>query len=461
MALIIPGIPGSIQNLAQERTLERVFNDALFPRQLFRMEATPEVWQANLGEQAVFTRTGLIAPAITALVPGQDPSPQSYDTEQWDAVASQFGNTIDTHMPSSNVALASLFLRNTQTLGMNAGQTLDRISRNRLFTSYLSGECSVRIVGSIGASTIAVSSANGFTQQLNAGRISPVSTLNPIPITFTAVGEPANTVVSFSLVDPSQPFGPAVLVLGTPLTTAVIVRSGILAATRARRLRIGGASTVDGLSSANILTLNDVISAVSRLRDLNVAPHADGRYHVHLSAQAEAQIFRDNQWQRLHQSMPDSYAYKELAIGEAVGCIFFRNTQDPNDTTVNSKISLPGIGGGAFLAPEIGGEITTEAGLAIRRTIVTGGGVLYEKFLDEGAYITEAGVTGKIGEFSIVNNGAQVMTNRIRFIIRAPLDRLQQVLSQTWSWSGDFPAPSDALTGDSARFKRAVVIEHA
>jgi hypothetical protein len=119
------------------------------------------------------------------------------------------------------------------------------------------------------------------------------------------------------------------------------------------------------------------------------------------------------------------------------------------------------FGGLAILAPEIGGEIVTAAGLPVVRTVVTGGGVMYEKYLDESKYISEAGVTGKIGEFSLVNGGVQVMTQRIRFILRSPLDRLQQVVSQSWSWSGDFPVPSDRLTGNAAAFKRAVVIEHA
>jgi hypothetical protein len=35
------------------------------------------------------------------------------------------------------------------------------------------------------------------------------------------------------------------------------------------------------------------------------------------------------------------------------------------------------------------------------------------------------------------------------------------MVGQAWSWSGDFPIPSDVLSGDGARFLRAVVIEHA
>lgn len=461
MSLLIPGIPSSIAELAQSRTLERVFHDALFPRLLFRLEAVPELWQANLGEQMIFTRTGLIAPSITPIQPGQDPAPQSFSTEQWDAVASQYGNTIDTHMPSNYVTLASLFLRNTQQLGLNAGQSLNRLARNRLFAAYLAGETTTRTIGVIGANTLQVSSLSGFTQVVVGGRLQTVSSLAPLPVTFSMVGEPANTVIGFAANDPAQPLGPGVLTFASALTTAVTVRSGVYASNRSRRLRVGGAATVDGISGANILTLNDVISAVSRLRDLSVPPHADGRYHVHLSAQAEAELFRDNHWQRLHQSLPESYAYRALAIGEAVGCIFFRNSEDPSVDTVSSTIALPGTTGGALLAPEIGAEVVNDAGLPIRRTIVTGGGVLYEKYLDESRYISEAGVTGKIGEFSIVNNGAQVMTSRIRLILRSPLDRLQQVVSQTWSWSGDFPVPSDQTSGDAARFKRAIVLEHS
>jgi hypothetical protein len=224
---------------------------------------------------------------------------------------------------------------------------------------------------------------------------------------------------------------------------------------------VGGGATVDALTGTNILTLNDIITAVSRLRQNNIPPHADGYYHVHAEPEAEAQLFRDNHWQRQHESVPDHYRYRDLAIGKVVGSIVQRNTEVPSAQTVRSTIGLPGGGAGALLAPEIGAEVANEAGLPIRRTIVTGGGSMYEKFIDESRYITEAGVLGKIGNFSVTNNGLAIMTDRIRYLLRTPQDRLQQVVSQTWSWSGDFPIPTDALTGDDALFKRAICIEHA
>ena len=462
MSLALQGVPAQITNLLQDRTLERVFHDALFPRLLYRAEARPELWMANLGERMVFTRSGLIGVDTRPLVPGNDPVPQTYQTEQWEAEASQHGNTIDTHMPSSHVALASLFLRNTQQLGLNAGQTLNRLTRDPLYRAYLSGEAMVDVATGGAGTTLHVNTLNGFSQQLQNGRLNPVGPANPLPITFSTA-EPANTVIGVAPDNATEPYGPGTITLGAATSGAIAARVGVFTATRARRLRVGGGATVDALTATDVLTLNDIIAGVSRLREQNVPPHPDGQYHVHMTPQAEAEIFQDNHWQRLHQSLPEGAAYRDLAIGQAVGCYFYRNNENPSAETVDPArtIAIAGGAGGATLAQEIGAELTNEAGVPIRRVIITGGGALYEKYIDESKYITDAGVTGKIGQFSIINGGAAVMTRRIRFILRSPLDRLQQVVSQTWSWSGDFPVPSDQLVGDGARFKRAVVIEHA
>lgn len=460
MSVALLGVPASVVNLIQDGTLERVFHDHLFPRLLFRGEAIPEVWPANLGERMLFTRSGMMPAALDPLVPGQDPVPATWDTEQWEATANQFGGTNDTHMPTSHVSIASLLLRNTQNLGLQGARTMNLLARNRLFSAYCAGEAMVMAAAGSGSFQIQISTLNGLTQRVNNGRLEPVTPANPLPISFTTTGEPINQIVGYAPSNPNQPLGPGVITLQAALTTGVAARDGVFASTRSRRLRVGGGATVDAITSSNILTLNDVIAGVTRLRDQNVPPHADGFYHVHLTPAGEQQIFADNHWQRLHQSLPDSTAYRDLAIGMAVGCIFYRNNELPALGNVSSTQAMPGLDGGALLAPEFGAEIRNENGIDIRRAIITGGGVLYEKYLDESKYITEAGATGRIGQFSLVNGGVAVMAQRIRYILRSPQDKLQQVISQAWSWSGDFPVPSDALVGDPARFKRAVVLEH-
>jgi len=449
------GIPQGIVNLIQDRTLERVFNDALFPKLLYRAEAMPELWLANLGERMTFTRAGLIDVDTTPLTPGTDPGNAEYPFEQWEAEAAQYGKSLDTHMPTSNVSLAPTFLRNIVQLGLNAGQTMNRLTRNPLFRAY-SGGNSVALAAAA-ATTVRVANLNGFTEQVQDARVSPVSPSNPLAVTFPGTAVLANTVVGFAPDDVNNPFGPGTLTLGATLSAALAPRDAVVARTASEVYRVGGGTTVDGVGGANILTLQDVINVVAQMRTNNVPPTADGYYHVHVSPQGEAQLFADNQFQRLYQSLPDSAAYRDLAIGQLVGCRFYRNTENPN---VQNSGALVDTSTDARSAGNIGAEVVNDGGTQIQRTSVLGGGAIYEKYLDESKYITEAGVTGKIGEFSVINNGAAVMTNRIRLILRAPLDKLQQVVSTSWSWSGDFPVPSDGATGSASRYKRATVIEH-
>jgi hypothetical protein len=454
------GLNPSIVNLIQDRTLERVFHDALFPRLLYRSEAMAEKWDANIGQRQVYTRTGLVSVDTNPLTPGSDPTPATYAIEQWEAECAQYGKSLDTHMPTSYVSLAPTFLRDTVQLGLNAGQTMNRLVRDRLFRAYLAGETVAISAALISATSIVVASLNGFNEILVNGRLLPVSPANPLSITFSA-GPAANTVVGAAPLNPADPLGPGILTLGAPLSAALALRAGVRALTRSRITRVGGSATIDGITVANVLTLQDIINTVARMRSQNVPPTPDGFYHVHVTPEGEAQLFQDNAFQRLFQSLPENAVYRDLGIGQLVGCRFYRNVENPDDTNSGALVDTSGGSGFARESPEIGGEVINQSGVSIKRELVIGGGAVYEKYIDESQFLTDAGVTGKIGEFSVMNGGVAVMSERIRYILRAPLDRLQQIVSQSWSWSGDFPVPSDGLVGNSARYKRAAVIEHS
>src|SRR5262245_71290 len=455
---LVLGIPASVTNLVQDRTLERVFNDALFPKLLYRAEALPEIWPVNLGDNQTFTRAGLLAPAVTPLAAGSDPTPQTVDIEQWEATARQYGGSNDTHMPTSYVSLASLFLRNAQQLGLQAGQSLNRLVRNALFKAYISGQTVNTVAIAAPTNDIHVAALNGFRTVIVNGRPTPVSVTNPLPVTIATVGN--RNVTAAVPDDANDPDGPGTITVDGAAIGVLALRSSILAADRPFLIRSGGGTNVDALAAADILTLQDLINAVGRLRQMNVPPFTDGYYHVHISPGAESQIFADEAFQRLNTALPDYLHYRELALGHLAGMMFYRNSESPDRSNSGPTTST---GGTALYSRDIAGETlnNTGGGQGVQRTLVMGMGAIYEKYLDESKYISEGGVTGKIGNFDVVNNGVAVMIERIRYIIRSPLDRLQQFVSQAWSWSGDFPVPSDITSGDAARFKRAVIIESA
>lgn len=459
---LVLGIPASILQLIQEGLLERAFHDGLYPALQYRAEAMVEEWPANTGTNIFMSRPGLLTPITTPLASGVDPTPQTLSFEQWEARLDRFAGTIDTHMPTSAVANANMFLRNIHQLGLQAGQSLNRIPRNALFKAYLSGS-SVTIAAALaGATSLHIAALNGFTDVvLPASTVRPavVSVATPLPITIGVVGEPANTVIGFTPDDPNDPFGPGIITLGTGTTNAIPARTPVLSVNRPDIIRSGGGDSVDAIGTGDVFTLQDAINACNKLRRHNVLPHEDGYYHAHISPDSNSQVFQDTAFQRLNIALPEHHIYHEGFIGTISGIMFFMNTESPD--SLNTGALTP-TGTNAKEAFDIGAEVVNETSVKIGRILITGRGALYERWLPATHYVSEAGITGKIGEFDVVNAGVSVLTERIRLTLRAPLNRLQDVVASTWDISTAFPIPSDVTAGTGPqRFKRALVIEHA
>lgn len=458
---IVVGVPPAVLDLVQQGLLERAFHDGLFPALQYRAEAQEEEWQANTGTEIFMTRPGLMAPITKPLAAGVDPQPQTINYEQWVARLARYAGTIDTHVPTSVVSNSDQFLRNIHQLGLQAGQSLNRIPRNELFKSYLSGQTNLIAPAAAGDTSIRVASVNGFTDVIILGtntRPSPVSTSTPLAITIGGVAGTRN-VIGFDLDNPDDPYGPGTLFLSAAIGGAgAAARAPVLSAARPLVIRAGGGDSVDAIGPADVFQLQDCINAVNRLRRNSVQPHEDGFFHAHISTDGNTQVFTDPVWQRLNTALPDHVYYQEAFLGTIAGIAFFLNTESPDPLNSGARTAT---GTSAFYSEDIGAETTNESGVNIGRIIITGRGALYERWLDEKQYVTEAGVTGKVGEFTVVNQGIEVQTERIRLILRAPQNRLQDVVAATWSISTSFPVPSDVSSGGPQRFKRAIVIEHA
>jgi hypothetical protein len=455
------GIPPAIMNLVQEGLIERAFFDGLYPNLAYRSEALVEEWAGNTGVETFMSRPGLLRPVVKPIAPGVDPTPQALAYEQWVARLERFTGTIDTHMPTSAVANANLFMRNIHQLGLQAGQSVNRIVRNAMFKAYLGGQTVLTVGALAGDTTIQVASLNGFTDVMVPGtnvRPQPVSPTTPLQVTLGTAT--VRNVIGYSPADPNDLSGPGTLLLSAAVGGAGLpARSAVLSAYKPAVLRSGGGDSVDAIGGSDTFVLQDAINAVAILRRHNVQPHESGFYHCHISPQANAQVFADPVFQRLNTALPEHAIYKEGFIGTLSGVLFMLNTESPEYTNCGDRVAT---GVRAFYSSDVGAETTNENGINVGRIILTGKGSVYERWLNEDAYVSEAGITGKIADFELVNNGIAISTERIRLILRAPIDRLQDIVAATWSISTCFPVPSD-LTASSGneKYKRAVVIEHA
>lgn len=464
---LVVGVPASVLDLQQKGLIERAFHDGLFPTLHFRQEASWEPWEPHMGTEIFMTRPGLLKPKTKPQAPGTDPVPQNVPYEQWSCVIKQYADTIDTHTPTSATAAQELFLRNIQQLGLQAGQSVNRLARNALFKSYMSGHTVLRVAATAGATSLSVASLNGFNDVVlteKSARPQTISSAYPISITVgTGSTKETATVIQATPDDANDPDGPGTLTLLAAIANNQAQRAPVKSAYATRIVRPSGGDSIDAITSGDTMVLQQVINAVALLRRANVQPHDDGFFHAHLAPLTQAQLMADPVFQRLNQSLPDSVLYRQGLLGELYGVLFYTNNECPDDSNSGDLVKTTTISSvDAYYSPDIGAEVVNGAGVKIGRTIITGKGVMVEKGLDEENYLTEAGVSGKVGNFDIVNNGVQVSTERVRMIIRSPQDRLQQFVSVSWSITHGFAVPADQTAPSGLeRYKRAIVLEHA
>lgn len=461
-AQFISLVPPIVRELHQEGLLERAFHDALVPNLLFRGEAQREEADAQIGTSIFMTRRGLLPVNVTPRTAvGGDPLPQTLAYEQWISTLDRYYDTIDTSLVRARTQLADELGSDLHALGVQAGMSINILARNKLYKPYASGHTVLIAATAAIDTTIRVAALNGFrTVVLRGTNVAPqpVSPALPLPITIGPLAV-ARFVIGAVPDDPNDPDGPGTLVLSAAVGAIIAVRGAVLASNRPRIIRAGGGTTVDAIGAADIVTLQDFNSAVTILRNNKVPPHEDGTYHCHLPNDANNQVFADEVFQRLHTALPDGERYQSGFVSRILGITFFANTECPDNSNSGATVAT---GANALYSTQIGAETVNESGQRIGRCIVTGRGAIYERWFNAQKHlVSEAGMTGKQGDFAISNGGISIDTDGIRLIIRSPIDRLQDIVSSTWDYIGDFPAPSDVAAGGPEHFKRAVEVEFA
>lgn len=412
-------LPAAITAIMQNGLLDRVFQEALVPEFIFPAIADSTPWLANLGDTRQFTRKGLLSPSTTA-VTGSDVSAATYGIEQWSVTMDQYGQAVDTNMLQSAMTLASKYVADVQTLGINAGQSLNRIARNKLYKAYAGGRTWCTTAATTDTSII-VQSTDGFEFVMVNGVLVPVSSANPLNVTIAGV---ANTVTGVNT-------GTRTLTLGT--TRIDVAGDYVLSANAPFSVRAGTSKNSGyDMTTSETVTFKLFRAAVARLRKMNV-PTIGGVYVAHIDPDTEAQLFDDADFKQALQGRVDSPIYENLSIGRFGGLDWVRNNE------------VPSYAGGSS------GTVT------VHRPIVVGDGALIAApFEGMGSLLVGTNVED-VPDISMIQAAPGVEVARI---VRPPQDRLQQIVSTSWSWTGDYGVPSDLQTGDAALYKRAVVVEH-
>ena len=454
----IQNFPAVLQPIIQQGLLEREFQDALRSQLAYRAVADKEMIPTRIGETITKTRPGLRGTVTTPMVPSSNSNfdngltaQNAAAVEQYTLTMQMYGATNDLNIVTERVGLSSQFVLNAKLNGEQAMRSLDDLARNALFAPYQGGNTFVRVtLGSAGV-TISVDDVRGFqwaftttgftsaAQGLNAGQPSPtlqaVSGTNTLTVlvngtsyTLTGVAvDGTNVSITPGGVSGTLTFSSSVTVANATLGNSVIAANASIIK------RPGGAGTYYGLTSSSTLTMANFLDAVAALR-ANRVPDMGGVYHAYLDPYSARQLFADPDFKQLYQNTARTTA--EFRAGELespfLGVRFIPTTE-------------------AFVQAH-----PTLSGLNVRRPIVVGKGALIEG--------TFAGIgdTDVAPKDSIIN-----IVDGVAMVTREPLDRLQQIIAQSWYWIGGYCAPTDILTtpatvptASSAYYKRACIIEH-
>ena len=435
----IQNFPASLQGIIQQNFLQTEFEEPLQSKIAYRSIADREPISIKIGETVTKTRAGLKAPVTTASNPTLNTNldngmtPSTFSVEQYTLTLNQYNDTIDLNIVTNKVGLGDQFLKNARVNGTQAAQSLDRIARNKLFNAYMGGNTRVRVTLGAPAATISVDDIRGFQTTFNTvGQVVAVSAGNPVNVTVGsnvyilngAVADGSNVSTAFGGISGTLTFSTNVTVAdGTALNACVHYNAPTI-------LRPSGRATTAALTGADILTMGLLLDAQAQLR--NNAPSESADMKAFLDNKSMRQLFADPDFKTLFQGQYGSKEYKDGMIFNLLGIDFVPTTEAPVQAAT--------------------GAVTVN----VRRPILVIGGALVEGDFAGMAEMME-------NESQIVN-----VVDEVCMVTRPPLDRLGQIVAQSWYWIGDFCAPSDQTTNlnivptaSNAYYKRAVIIETA
>jgi len=436
----IQNFPLALQPIIQNGFLEREFQAALESRLGYRMCADRQDFAVGIGETLTKTRAGLKPSVTLPTAPATNTNldngltAATFGVEQYTITLNHYAATTDLNMVTSRVGIASQFLLNAAINGEQAARSLDELARNALFSPYFGGNTRVRTTLAAAGPSVAVDDVRGFQNVFVNGVQTPVGASAALSVnvggnTYTLVGvtpDAASTSSAPGGISGVLAFNSSVLVADATIGNTVT------ATTASAIMRPNGRGNTSLLQSTDVLTMATLLNAVAQLR-LNAVPEIDGVYNCYLDPVSARQLFADNDFRQLFQGATSAnQVFKRGMINDFLGLRFIPTTE-------------------AYVQSH-----PTISNTVIRRPIIVGQGALIE---GDFAGMAQADVAPDDSLISIVDG--------IAMVTREPIDRLQQIIAQSWYWIGGFCAPSDTTTNPTtvptstnAAFKRAVMVEH-
>ena len=436
----IQNFPAILQPILQQGFLEREFQQSMQSRLGYRACADRQDFAVGIGETLTKTRAGL-KPSVTQPVAAaantnldNGLTPTGWGVEQYthddQPLCGDDGPEHGDEPCGDHGAVPAERVDQRGAGGAEPGRAGAECIVRAVFRGEHAGPGGVGFGGPV----VQVDDVRGFTTTFVNGVQSVVGASTTLTVTvgagvYTLIG----TSVDATNVSTTPGGVSGTLTFSSNVSTSDgALGSAVQAANASVIIRPGSRGTTAGLVGTDTLTMSSLLDAVSKLR-LNAVPEIDGAYNCYLDPVSARQLFADGDFRQLFQGATSAnQVFRQGMVNDFLGLRFVPTTE-------------------AYVQAH-----PTIAGAVVRRPIVVGRGALIE-----GDFAGMAANDVAPAD-SIVN-----VVDGVAMVTREPIDRLQQIIAQSWYWIGGFCAPSDTLTNPSvvptatnAAFKRAVMIEH-
>lgn len=411
----INNLPTEIQAIILDETLDTVFDEALTNKHGYRTNADREVVGAGLGETIKKTRPALRAPVQTATTPAglndldSGMTSSTPKLEQYELTLNEYKDMAKTNVVYDRIAIGSKFARDARGLAIQARDSLEMLSRNALFDTYMGGNTRVIAPAVSSANAIPVDDIRGFYV---GQKVSVDGAAERVVTAVVAAG--SNTSTSFR-----------------GISGTVTVDGAAFSATAGKDVRALDAPHIfragDVATSALVtgkLTGAQILAAVSRARDNGLS---DDQFDFITSNSQIKGLYEDAMFRDLFTGAHNSNEAKNGVISQMLGVRLVPSTMAP-----------------------VQGDL--------HRGILVAKGALVEGQFAETGY---AGLANAVGSDPLVR-----VHDGVAHIIREPLDALKQIVTQSWVAVVGYAAPTDMHTtsaviptASAARFKRAIILE--
>lgn len=453
----INNLPASIATAIQQGYLEREFRDPLTATLAYRSVAQKETFPAHIGETYTKTRRANLAAVTTPVATASNTdlnnglTSEYFTTEQFVMTMNQYSATTDLNMIGEPVAIASVFLQNARALGEQAARSVETLAQQALWNVHLGQN--TRVVTTLGAAgtTVAVDDIRGFGNSWTTNNVPvAVSSSNPLAVTFIHSGAYSSGANSTNTTggtyncigvtaDGSNVSTTPGGISGTlTFSSNVAIVDGtagnaVVASVAPAIMRPFNRATSLQLGTGDVLTSNLILQAVAQMQANGVRPFANGFYRFITDYQGLTGLFNDTAFQRFNIGQNSGPEYLRGTVGRIMNVEIVASEMTPIQN---------GIGSGP----------------KIHRATVLGDGALVE---------SDYTGTGYDNVRNTLDGELVSVMDSIAHVTRPPLDRLGQVITQSWTYIGGFVVPTDITTNtqtiptaNNSAWKRGLVVEY-